>query len=421
MVEINFNNIRAHDGSKSNGFETLICQLAHLDKPPTAKRFVKKEGSGGDAGVECYWILEDESEICWQAKYFPEGMNSSRWQQLDESFSTALAKHPKLSHYVVCLPLDKSDSRKKGKGGKIVVSVEDEWNDRIEKWKKQAEDEGRQVGFSYWGKHEITQYLTIDDPVYTGKALYWFNETVLGQPALSEIVERSRKNLGDRYTPEFHVDLPIAKIFDGLCVNKPWFELLDKQKSEFKKNINDTLREITKEKLLPEDKVGLLKELGNEVVVSFEQVSLQNNYNDAIDLVQRKLDVITKSFDAVFNDISSKFDLYGDNKESGYILRKFSNFIEDTKYFLKQPKAIASLTKSLLVHGDAGIGKSHLLCDLSLHRINMGLPTVFLLGAHYGGVVGKRSKNFLPRKFDQFPMIDMGNPLDYSRGICKQL
>ncbi len=93
-MEINFSQIRTHDGSKNSGFEELICQIAHLQKPDNGKRFVKKDGAGGDAGVECYWILDDGSEICWQAKYFLDGMNSSRWQQIDESFTTALEKHP---------------------------------------------------------------------------------------------------------------------------------------------------------------------------------------------------------------------------------------------------------------------------------------------------------------------------------------
>ena len=66
-MEINFSQIRTHDGSKNSGFEELICQIAHLQKPDNGKRFVKKDGAGGDAGVECYWILDDGLVICWQA------------------------------------------------------------------------------------------------------------------------------------------------------------------------------------------------------------------------------------------------------------------------------------------------------------------------------------------------------------------
>ena len=131
-MEINFFNIRTHNGSKNSGFEELVCQLSHLEKPNNGKMFVKKDGAGGDAGVECYWILEDGSEVCWQAKYFLDGMNLSRWNQLDKSFTAALDKHTNLSHYIVCMPLDKSDSRKKGRSGSQVITFEDEWSERLQ-------------------------------------------------------------------------------------------------------------------------------------------------------------------------------------------------------------------------------------------------------------------------------------------------
>lgn len=223
MTDINFTKIRAFDGSQNSGFEELVCQLAHLEKPANSRRFVRKEGSGGDAGVECYWILDDDSEICWQAKYFMAEMNSSRWGQLDDSFETALSKHPNMSTYVVCLPLDKTDSRKTGKGGKKVTSVEDEWKARVEKWTASATAAGRKVAFEFWGKHEFTAMLAIDDPRYSGRRLYWFNEPVLRSDTLRHLALKSRETLGDRFTPEFHVDLPIARLFDGLCANDRWW------------------------------------------------------------------------------------------------------------------------------------------------------------------------------------------------------
>ena len=233
-MEINFSNIRTHNGSKNSGFEELVCQLAHLQQPDNGKIFVSKEGAGGDAGVECYWVLDDDSEIGWQVKYFPDGLNSSRWQQINESFSTALEKHPNLNHYVICLPLDKADSRKKGRGGKQVVSVEDEWLEHIQKWKDQAKAIGREIEFTYWGKHEITTFLTIDDPLYSGRALYWFNEPFLGSEVFRNIAKRSQDSLGERYSPEFHIELPIARSFDGLCLNSSWWELLREKKSDLK-------------------------------------------------------------------------------------------------------------------------------------------------------------------------------------------
>ena len=49
---MDFTKIRAYDGSQNKGFEELVCQLAHLQKPEKAKTFVRKEGAGGDAGLQ---------------------------------------------------------------------------------------------------------------------------------------------------------------------------------------------------------------------------------------------------------------------------------------------------------------------------------------------------------------------------------
>lgn len=67
-MDLDFSKIRIHDGSQEKGFEELVCQLAHLQKPDNADFFVRKEGAGGDAGVECFWKLKDGTEHVWQAK-----------------------------------------------------------------------------------------------------------------------------------------------------------------------------------------------------------------------------------------------------------------------------------------------------------------------------------------------------------------
>lgn len=43
MNEFDFYKIRNHDGSQDNGFEELICQLAHLVQSSNSDYFVRKE------------------------------------------------------------------------------------------------------------------------------------------------------------------------------------------------------------------------------------------------------------------------------------------------------------------------------------------------------------------------------------------
>lgn len=388
MVNLNFANIRHHEGSQNTGFEELVCQLARLQKPESGVRFVKKAGAGGDAGVECYWILTDESEVCWQAKYFPDGMNSSRWQQLNESFNTALEKHPNLTTYVICLPLDKSDSRKKGKGGKQVVSVEDEWIDHVKKWTEVAKKQGRSVGFVFWGKHEITSFLSIDDPLYSGRALYWFNEPVLGFDTFKQIAQKARDSLGDRYTPAFHVDLPIVKNFDGLCLNEQWWEELEEKIAKLDEQRNQFFKAFTEDKpdLLDKDKIGSLKSVCSEVFRVLSESLNTKNTHFKVQNVREIVDEISKYYDVLYNgSYTEKIQGNKDYETESGIFHSFFGEFRDFSGFLETKKVKAGEVKAALLSGEAGIGKSHLLCDISLHRIESSLPTVFLLGSQYGG------------------------------------
>ena len=54
---------------------------------------------------ECFWTLPNGDEWAWQAKFFSQ-MRAAQWQQLDESVQQALAKHPQMVRYCVCLPID---------------------------------------------------------------------------------------------------------------------------------------------------------------------------------------------------------------------------------------------------------------------------------------------------------------------------
>ena len=384
MSNINFSNIRAHNGSQASGFEELVCQLAHLQKPENALRFTRKEGAGGDAGVECYWVLKDDSEICWQAKYFPNGMNPSRWRTVEKSFTKALEKHPKLRKYIICMPLDKSDSRGE-RQGKKVVSFEDEWNTRVKKWKSMAQEQGRSVEFEYWGKHEITSFLTTDDPSYSGGALYWFNEPVLNFEKFKNIADKAHEALGDRYTPEFHVDLPIAKIFDGLCLNAQWWkdledriaDLNEKAENFFKKFIGD------RPQFLEPEKVKRISELYSVVSRTLSNGLNQRDVLFSTQEVQGYLGEIVK-YDDMFSEVyrTNSREESDDKRERRIkkerrIFYDFTDLIRNFFSFLETDKVKAGKIKAALLCGEAGIGKSHLLCDISLRRIESNQPTIF--------------------------------------------
>ncbi len=373
-MNIDFSKIRPYNGSQNFGFEELICQLARLQKPQNASHFIRK-GLGGDAGVECYWVLTDESEICWQAKYFIDGMKSSQWTQLCNSFETALNKHPKLIKYIICLPFDKPDSRKQNKN-KQSESFEDKWNEHVKKWKNLANEKNRNIEIEYWGKHEITNFLTIDDPEYSGKALFWFDETVLSSKKLEDLANRSRKTLGDRYTPEFHVNLPISKNLEAFCLHPQWWEDFRKKVQELNERSEDFFRGFIDSS--DKDNIKKLQIQYSQLRDNLLNGLKHKNILSCINEIKKQIDSIEKNPDVLNFFIN-------DELNNRRLFRRFSNALYQLSEFLDSKFLRAAKVGVALLYGDAGIGKSHLMCDIALYRVKNKLPIIFLLGSQYGG------------------------------------
>ena len=88
-------------------------------------------------------------------------------------------------------------------------------NEKIKEWTKIALNKNINIEFEYWGDTEISAMLQTDEPKFSGRLLYWFDEVILTQNKLQTIANSSKQSLGERYTPELHVDLPIVKFFDA--------------------------------------------------------------------------------------------------------------------------------------------------------------------------------------------------------------
>ncbi len=376
-----------HDGSQNNGFEELVCQLAHLERPSNGKSFQRKEGAGGDAGVECFWILENEQEHAWQAKYFIGEMTSSRWSQLDESFSTALKKHPRMTKYFVCVPFDRTDSRKTGKSGRPVTSIQDQWDKRVKTWDKLAVAEGRKIEFEFWGKHEIELFLGKDDPLYSGRSLYWFNEPFLNSQTFERIVESAKESLGERFTPEYHVDLPIAHQFEGLCLHDSWWDAWSKELRIGQEKADEFFQKfLTK----PEERLDqkLLTDFRNSFVQKWSELRSSIKSRNTLERYTPFKEQIGElvAFEKLLRETATEECSYGDSahKERN-LFDDFFDILDRQSRKFSDRSFRSATTRCVLVTGGAGVGKSHLLCDLSLGRIEAKLPTLFLLGQHYQG------------------------------------
>lgn len=148
---MDYSRIRGMESGQRLAFEELICQLARRERPAADAEFRRIEGAGGDGGIEAYWLLNDGSEIGYQAKYYTKSRDIS-WANIDDSVVTALKTHPELTKYVVALPCDLTD--KTGKQGRGNTGW-GAWNARKAKWAELVAP-GKCVEFIVWTASDIT-------------------------------------------------------------------------------------------------------------------------------------------------------------------------------------------------------------------------------------------------------------------------
>lgn len=161
MVNLDFNNIRPMNGSANDGFEEFVCQLARREKIPCTKEFVRN--GKPDGGVECYKILEDGSEVAWQAKFFCKAFGDSQYQQIDGSVKEALSTHPNLRRYIIAVPTDPSDAHIEGR-----MSMKKRIDGYVERWSVL----NPHVAFEFWWASDLIE--RIQKPQNQGMHRFWF-------------------------------------------------------------------------------------------------------------------------------------------------------------------------------------------------------------------------------------------------------
>ncbi|HEY4354453.1 MAG TPA: hypothetical protein VGN16_01805 [Acidobacteriaceae bacterium] len=340
-----------------------------------------------DAGIECYWTLPTGEEVAWQAKYFLF-LETSQWAQIDNSISTALEKHPRLVRYFVCVPLDLPDAQLLGK-----TSGYQKWLDRVTKWHNWATAKGRSVEFVWWGSHEMLEKLVL--PTNAGLARFWFDASVLDPLWFDKRLEEAIDTAGPRYTPEVNVDLPIVQNFDAFGRTGVWIQRLKTLASQINKAYRlasydldklGTRRSEAEDVLtLVSAAVALIREIAVEPASPFSFVNIVAQIRAALSAIHSLSSALRKSERLQDERPNADSDRsYRENPFRSYRfrLRELDLVLKEALETLISTETLAQNT-FLLLDGTAGMGKTHLLCDLASKRLKAGLPTVLLMGQRF--------------------------------------
>ena len=388
-MTLDWKRIRILNGGQDKGFEELCAQLARTEKP-SGSEFVRT--GTPDAGVECYAILSDGSEWAWQSKYF-DALGDSQWSQIDKSVKTALAKHPRLVRYFVCVPVDRADARIAGR-----KSAKERWDDRVAKWEKWATDRNMSVEFIYWGSHELLGLLA--QPSHVGRLRFWFDVQGFDAAWFTARLDEALRTAGPRYTPELHVDLPIAQEFEAFGRTDRFF---DREKARARK-IRGGLRELRYSKDADDPSanarwaamlskvravLGAIGAIDVRAACPLPFRCISEKVHDAreaaeelarlLDEREQQLEANTESKGA--NAHGSSFRSYPFRRRSGQLVHLISELSAVRQSFVRADQTAGN--SLMVLRGAGSTGKTHLLCDVARRRISAGRPTVLLMGQRF--------------------------------------
>jgi hypothetical protein len=389
-IAIDFREIRPYDGAKHKGFEELICQLARRERPRDAGEFRRVEGAGGDGGVEAYWLLDDGTEHGYQAKYFLATKDID-WAQIDKSVKVVLAQHPKLTTYTIAIACDLTD--RSGKHGKGKTGWE-HWETHKSTWQQWAQATGRTVTFRPWTKSELTDRL-VASTTNRGLVLFWFHACLFDAAWFASLFVRAKADLGERFQPEDHVEVMLARAFNSLARSpaylnflSQWFDAipgLGHFPSELSK-LNAPLNEKVIQDL--QKRCVELRRIG-EFVHGFEARPFPiADWQRAITSASNAISPIREWLYSQDND--SNDAIKWATRAALRCLDELAMYLDQTPIHLgaNNPHEIrveADLRRVLVVVGEAGAGKSHLFADAIATSIHNRTPAILVLGQHFPG------------------------------------
>jgi hypothetical protein len=364
MLNLDFNHIRPLNGSGNDGFEEFVCQLARREEIPCKKKFVRN--GKPDGGVECYWILEDGSEVAWQAKYFCKAFGDSQYQQIDGSVKEALNAHSNLRRYIITVPTDLSDAHVEGR-----MSMRERIDGYVGRWLKV----NPHVAFEFWWASDIIERL--QKPSNQGMLRFWFGGYEFTDADLIRFNAKSIKDLGRRYLPKLNVDVAADEYFEVLSRGRSLGRFL----AEELKQAVDVCRKIEKEKCCNEV-LGLLDVVRN-AIKQIKETSVTGIERIALDEFLSVLVLLAETVQDIANKIDDKEKPTEEEKRKAREI--FDLGVDALHVYNDLHQEIMRLINDpiLILEGDAGVGKSHLIADVVQRKEREKQISLLFLGQKF--------------------------------------
>lgn len=209
----------------------------------------------------------------------------------------------------------------------------------------------------------------------------------LGHKTFENNVNKSVANLGPRYCQKVKVQTGTAKYFDCVAKTPVYYERLNRE-------IDAWLTERSFRTRMDSPTIGDLESKLKAIRNSFVDAltALDRSVHGFIDFsilmkriygLQEEIDDVRNqlysNYSSIHKDEKLKNEFDADISRLGEISQNLYSFTVD----FKDLRIDLANKPYLIIKGEAGCGKSHLMGDIASNRIADGLPTLFFLGSDF--------------------------------------
>jgi len=182
------------------------------------------------------------------------------------------------------------------------------------------------------------------------------------------------KNLGDRYLPDLNVELNIKNVFDALSRNECFYRLLIENTDKVLIALKDMKIEC------PSESISKIYDIITEFKINSVNPLL-------IEDILYEADIIFNAIDKEISDYKKLYDESSKNNDAIqnviYKLNKAHNVLYEYTTYLNSSEVSAANNPYILLYGEGGIGKSHIIADTIMKRNSEGKKSLLLLGQHF--------------------------------------
>lgn len=395
LPDVDFRQLRPYGSpaSRADAFEEVasIVIRAGLVSWPAGTVFYRF--GNPDGGREGKGVLPGGDVWAWQAKYLFE-FGDSEVGQVHKSVVRVLEAEPNLKRLYVALPYDLP-------AGDVATpkvkrkSAFTKWTEKKAEWEALATSRGMNVEFIYVGAHDFVSELT--KPEHAGRLRYWFGSSVLSPESLKRRLSDVIVKVGRRYTPELHVEVEAVKALEAVG-----------RTDQYARRVRVALAGLREART-----EGWYPPKGDEDAFIRSIEACRNALAEAESALERFLAAVTSC--APLPDI---FDTVQAVEPAANVVHRLlqDRHLSEGRYYHDQAGSLYSTyTKTrdacwvalsllrtadtqaardgrVLMTGRAGVGKTHLFCDVASRRVAAGRPTVVVLGQDF-----EAGKTLLPQ------------------------